>query len=35
MKLEFFAFENPAFLTPPILPAAEIDPVRAAECVTP
>ena len=33
--LEFFDFENPAFLTPPVLPAAEIDPIRAAECVTP
>ncbi len=33
--LEFFDFENPAFLTPPVLPDAEIDPVRAAECRAP
>jgi phospholipase C len=29
---EFFDFDHPAFLTPPTLPEATIDPVRAAEC---
>ena len=33
--LEFFDFENPAFLTPPVLPNAEIDPIRAAQCTAP
>jgi len=33
--LEFFDFSTPAFLTPPVLPDAEIDPVRAAECLPP
>jgi len=32
---EFFDFNTPAFLTPPVLPEAEIDPVRAAECLPP
>ena len=32
---ELFDFANPAFLTPPVLPDAEIDPVRAAECTAP
>jgi phospholipase C len=32
---ELFDFESPPFLTPPVLPDAEIDPVRAAECQAP
>jgi phospholipase C len=30
--LGLFDFQNPAFMTPPVLPAATIDPVRAAQC---
>jgi phospholipase C len=30
--LEMFDFSAPAFATPPTLPAAEVDPDRAAEC---
>jgi len=30
--LDLFDFQNPAFLTPPTLPEATIDPVRAAAC---
>jgi len=33
--LEFFDFHTPAFLNPPVLPDAEIDPIRAAECLPP
>ncbi len=30
--LDLFDFQSPAFLTPPVLPDATIDPVRAAQC---
>jgi phospholipase C len=33
--LEMFDFSAPAFATPPVLPAADVDPDRAAECTPP
>ena len=30
--LEMFDFNNPQFTTPPLLPAATIDPAKAAAC---